>query len=457
MKKLLLSFFYLLILLLGCFMPTAFAATLNSIHLEQQDKSTEIHLSFSLPVKYSYFYLKNPDRLVIDIANSQMVKPLLPKQNANQQSSVEKVRISKSPKTTTLRIVVDLRKNVQVRFQHRNKNGGNPRDNIVIISVPDLALGKTNQSSKLTQITSINQAKKVSTPRYTKLVVTIDPGHGGKDPGAIGRVLHLKEKEVTLSIAKELKALLDKDPNFTAVLTRDRDEYISVQARSSIARQHKANFLISIHADSAPNSQAKGASVWVLSNRRANTETARWLEDQEKQSELLGGAGTVLSDHNEKYLDRTVLDLQFGHSQRVGYELGKSVLNSFGKIARLSHKTPQHASLGVLRAPDIPSILVETGFLSNKFEEKKLSSLAYRRQIAKAIYQGLVEYRKHNLNLFLIPDTQSSTSMYHQVKKGETMSAIARRYHLSLGQLQKLNPHIKNGYIQVGQKIKIAD
>lgn len=201
-------------------------------------------------------------------------------------------------------------------------------------------------------------------------IIAIDPGHGGKDPGAIGRKLKTYEKNVTLAIAKELKYLLDKDPNFDAVLTRKGDYYISVSQRSEIARKQKANFLISIHADSSLSPQLRGASVWVLSNRRANSEMGRWLEDSEKQSELLGGAGTVLSSHNEKYLDQTVLDLQFGHSQRVGYELGRIVLKRFAKITTLSRNTPQHASLGVLRSPDIPSILVETGFLSNATEEK---------------------------------------------------------------------------------------
>lgn len=464
MKKLLSSFSYLLLLLLSCFTPIAMAATLNNVTFEHKQQTTEIRLNFDFPVKYSYFYLKHPDRLVLDVANSQIRKSILPKPATSEQSTVQQIRTSKPPKSSTLRLVVDLRKNVQVRFQVLNRYRGNTQHNLLIISVPDTALGSSKTSPALVQIKSINKVKNVTAPRYAKLIVAIDPGHGGKDPGAIGRALHLKEKVVTLSIAKELKALLDRDPNFTAVMTRDKDEYISVQARSSIARRYKANFLISIHADSAPNRQAKGASVWVLSNRRANTETARWLEAQEKQSELLGGAGTVLSDHNEKYLDRTVLDLQFGHSQRVGYELGKAVLDKFGRIARLSHKEPQHASLGVLRAPDIPSILVETGFLSNKIEEKKLSSLAYRKKIAYAIYQGLVEYRQHNLSAFLIPTekTQANHSNttkvnYHQVKAGESMSSIARHYHLSLSQLLKLNPKIKNGYIQVGQRIKIAE
>lgn len=232
---------------------------------------------------------------------------------------------------------------------------------------------------------------------YARTVIAIDAGHGGKDPGAIGRNLGIKEKDVTLSIARELKSLLDADPNFRAVMTRNGDYFIQLPNRTEIARKGKANYLISIHADSSPSGDSlKGSSVWVLSNRRANDELGKWLEDREKQSELLGGAGSVLSNANERYLNQTVLDLQFSHSQRSGYELGKSVLSKLANVAPLAKKNPQHASLSVLRSPDIPSILVETGFLSNASEEQKLANAGYRRQVARAIYQGIVAYASQN-------------------------------------------------------------
>ena len=308
--------------------------------------------------------------------------------------------------------------------------------------------------------------------------IAIDPGHGGKDPGAIGRNLKIYEKNVTLSIAKELKALLDKDPSFRAVLTRNGDYYISVPERSEIARKYKANYLVSIHADSSEASNLRGASVWVLSNRRANDEMGQWLEDHEKRSELLGGAGRVLASHNEKYLDQTVLDLQFGHSQRVGYELGSIVLRHFSQIASLNRATPRHASLGVLRSPDIPSILVETGFLSNSEEELKLSTSAYRKQIAKAIYNGLVEYRrKHFRNEpRIVEESKEKTSekstalenktadinapdirdsgIRHKVKDGEALSKLAEKYHVSAKAILALN-QLKRKELLVGETLKI--
>lgn len=233
----------------------------------------------------------------------------------------------------------------------------------------------------------------LSSTAFSKVVVAIDAGHGGEDPGALGKHLGVQEKEVTLAIARELKAFLDADPNFKTVMTRNRDTSVALKERTEIARRGRANYLVSIHADSSPNSSdLKGVSVWVLSNKRANDELGEWLEDSEKQSELLGGAGEVLSNNHERYLSHTVLDLQFSHSQRVGYELGKSVLSKLSNVVSLVRKQPQHASLSVLRSPDIPSILVETGFLSNAVEEQRLTNPGYRRQIARAIYEGLVSY-----------------------------------------------------------------
>lgn len=232
-------------------------------------------------------------------------------------------------------------------------------------------------------------------PAYGQVVIAIDAGHGGKDSGAVGQQ-KLYEKTVTLSIAKKLMILINKDRALKAVLTRKNDAYISVPQRSDIARKYKADLLISIHADAAPNRSAKGASVWVLSTKRADTELGRWIEQHEKQSELLGGAGDVLSDGDNPFLTQAILDLQFSNSQRVGYALATDVLNELAKVATLHKRIPEHASLGVLRSPDIPSILIEVGFISNLSEEKLLRSEAHQNKIAQAIYKGLKKYIKAN-------------------------------------------------------------
>lgn len=349
----------------------------------------------------------------------------------------------------------------------------------------------------------------LSVNSYAKTVVAIDAGHGGKDPGAIGKKLGIKEKDVTLAIAKELKALLDADPNFKAVMTRKTDTFVQLPERTEIARKNRANYLVSIHADSSPRyDNMKGASVWVLSNRRANDEMGLWLEESEKKSELLGGAGRILAHNNERYLNQTVLDLQFSHAQRTGYALGSNVIGKMAIITSLAKSQPQHASLSVLRSPDITSVLVETGFLSNAVEEQKLSTATYRKQIAKAIYDGLVSYRKQNSNSLdnktvtekepkvkvdnkpdvtqaiknneksakstetkvdnpkgkektneskkedLSRKIQKSNNSYHLVQQDETLYSIARAYNTTAEKLSKLN-NIKNNKIVVGKKLKI--
>ncbi|RKS84485.1 N-acetylmuramoyl-L-alanine amidase [Orbus hercynius] len=230
---------------------------------------------------------------------------------------------------------------------------------------------------------------------FSQVVVAIDAGHGGNDSGAIGQY-KLYEKTVTLSIAKKLAALINKDRSLKAVLTRDTDRYISVFQRSEIARDRKANLLVSIHADAAPNRSAKGASVWVLSTKRADTELGRWIEQHEKQSELLGGAGDALSEGDNPFLSQAILDLQFSYSQMVGYDLATDILQELVKVVTLHKRAPEHASLGVLRSPDIPSVLIEVGFISNVSEEKLLRTDAHQNKIAQAIYRGIKNYIKAN-------------------------------------------------------------
>lgn len=228
-----------------------------------------------------------------------------------------------------------------------------------------------------------------------KYVIAIDAGHGGKDSGAVGKN-RLYEKTVTLSVARKLENLLRKDPQFTPVLTRTNDHFISVSQRSEIARRKKADLLISVHADAAPNRSASGASVWVLSNKRADTELGRWLEQHEKQSELLGGAGSALANESNQFLSQAVLDLQFAYAQRMGYTLAENILRQMRGVTRLHKSSPEHASLGVLRSPDIPSVLVEVGFISNVSEESLMKTQAHQNKIAQAIYHGIKQYFRAN-------------------------------------------------------------
>jgi len=325
----------------------------------------------------------------------------------------------------------------------------------------------------------------MSVQASSQIVIAIDAGHGGKDPGAIGKG-GLKEKDVNFAVAQKLKQLLDNDPMFQPVLTRTGDYFISVSERSDIARTKNANFLVSIHADAALNTKASGASVWILSNKRADTELGRWLEQQDKQSELLGGGGDALAQSDNPYLNQAVLDLQFANSQRVGYDAAVNVLTQMKTIGRLHKIHPEHVSLGVLRSPDIPSILVEVGFISNQAEENLLNSANYQQKIAKSIYDGIKRYyldnplqsateqpkvnhsveqnRKPTLAVSTkntatqVKNNTTSTvqsSAIHVVKSNETLFSVARQYNLPVAKLRELN-QLKSDTIYVGQKLKVA-
>ncbi len=228
------------------------------------------------------------------------------------------------------------------------------------------------------------------------IIIAIDAGHGGHDPGAVGPK-GTYEKHVTMAISQKLKALIDKEPGFKAVMTRTSDYYIYPSKRPELARDRKADLLVSIHADAAENRKAQGASVWILSLKRATTEVGRMLERTEEHSELLGGVAEVIKDSDsERYFNQTVLDLQMQHSMGTGLDVAKVVLAELGRVTKLHKREPQSASLGVLKAPDIPSILVETGYISNVAEEQKLKNPAHQQKIANAVFRALRNYYLKN-------------------------------------------------------------
>lgn len=284
---------------------------------------------------------------------------------------------------------------------------------------------------------------------FAKVVVAIDAGHGGIDPGTIGKKLKLKEKDVTLAIATELQKLIDKDKTFTAVMTRTNDVFIPLPERTEIARKNKANYFISIHADSSPT-DTTGASVWILSKSRASSEMAKWLEAHEKQTNLLGGTGKILADQNNPaYLNQTVLDLQFSYAKRNSFILGAEILKYLRQVTHLAKAEPMRASLAVLKSPDIISVLVETGFLSNEKEEKLLSTNSYRKKIALQIFKGLKEYHLKNN-----PIIEQEKQTIHTVKAGETLFQISKKYKINIKKLKELN-NLKNNNLEIGQKLII--
>ena len=392
------------------------AASLSDLQVSNGDQQARITLSFIGDPEYAVSQ-DGKRTVALDIKQTGVIQglPLLFSGN----NLVKSIRSGTPKDAQSLRLVVDLTENGKAEAVKR-QNGGNytvvftinadapppPPPPVVAkrVEAPIVAPRPVEparnpfkaENDRTTAVTNSNTstrpAARASTSNGDKVVIAIDAGHGGQDPGAIGPG-GTREKNVTIAVARKLRSLLNDDPMFKGVLTRDGDYFISVMGRSDVARKQNANFLVSIHADAAPNRDATGASVWVLSNRRANSEMAGWLEQHEKQSELLGGAGDVLANsQSDPYLSQAVLDLQFGHSQRVGYDVATSMIGQLERIGSMHKRRPEHASLGVLRSPDIPSVLVETGFISNNSEERLLASGDYQQQLAEAIYKGLRNY-----------------------------------------------------------------
>lgn len=470
------------------------ASALSHINVSSTPREATVSVSFNGPPSYAFFSLHGPERVVLDVNQKGKVGGL--PLNFSGQNLVRSIRSSAPKDNQSVRLVFDLTQRAKIRVAERQNGGvhilvftlvaeGGANATLVrkaavaapvTISqpqpmrlAPSGANPFTNKPSMVAGITTgvTPRSSRVSAGSGDRVVVAIDAGHGGQDPGAIGPN-GLKEKNVTIAVARRLQALLNDDPQFKPVLTRNGDYFISVMGRSDVARKQGANVLVSIHADAAPNRSANGASVWVLSNRRANSEMAGWLEQHEKQSELLGGAGDMLANSQaDPYLSQAVLDLQFGHSQHVGYDVALKVLQQLQRVGSLHKRRPEHASLGVLRSPDIPSLLVETGFISNSKEERLLGSSAYQDKIAGAIYNGLRDYflahplqadpKMESRPLDNVAGTSrrvGGKTQIYVVKRSETLSGIADSYGTTLAVLRELNKLKKDG-VWVGQRLKV--
>lgn len=301
----------------------------------------------------------------------------------------------------------------------------------------------------------------VKLPVQDPYVIAIDAGHGGKDPGAIGK-RGVKEKNVTLAIATQLAKYVNSNPKFRGKLIRSTDVFVDLDKRSEIARGYKADILISIHADSvASGSSARGASIWVLSTNRAERENNKVLKNTD-QVKLLSGVSEVLSatDEQNPYLAATILAMSSDNTRSEGYTLGQEILNKLGKFTKLHKSSPIHASLAVLKSPDIPSLLIETGFLSNNYEEIQLNQPNYQKQIAYCIYQGIVEYYEKYAVQRLKTRYESAVRTgvvkpkIHVVQKGESLSVIAQKYNVTVSGIKRLN-NLNTDNIRINQKLMI--
>jgi len=414
--------------------------TIQGLRIWPSPSTTRLVFDLADTPTYTYFTLKNPQRLVIDIENTPKTFDL--KKVANESNLIKKVRYSKAKNPQSVRVVIELNKKLKKNIFALPPTP--PYGNRLVIDLND------SDSDSVAQKIVLNS--KSTTDR--DIVIVIDAGHGGEDPGSIGPSGSY-EKNVTLGIARRLESLIRKERGMKAVMTRTGDYYISPNKRPQLARKHKADMFVSIHADAFTTPVPRGASVWVLSMKRANTELGRWLERTERHSELLGGAAEIIQDTaNERYLAQTFLDMSMDHSLTTSYDVSRDMLKHLGKVTKLHKKTPQGASFAVLTSPDIPSILVEMGFISNPQEEKNLNWSKYRQKMAQSLFNGLKQHFKGSPPDGSLWAKWKRENRTHRVRSGESLSLLAQRYNVQISTLKKAN-NLNTDVVRIGQVLTI--
>jgi N-acetylmuramoyl-L-alanine amidase len=420
--------FYLFILII--YSNVTVAALVNGIDIDSKSGKTIITIKISSAFNYTAFSLTRPDRVVVDINDAKLA--IATSSIKTNNSVIKKIRSSNGNKR--LRLVFDLKSNQKMKSMRLKPKGNNN-----FLSV------------QLSQDEKIAKKVIVKPKKLRPIVIILDPGHGGKDPGAIGRQ-GAREKAITLKIAKKLKYYINKQQGMRAYLTRKGDYYVGLRQRLAIARKKDANIFISIHADAFKNRRSNGASVFALSQRGATSEAARWIAEKENYSEL---GGVNLSELKDKSgLVRSVL-IDLSQTATIGSSLalGQRVLGFIDNITNLHHDKVEQARFVVLKSPDIPSILIETGFISNPKEEKNLNSSRYQRRIAWAVFKGLTRYFAENPP----PGTYFSAQMKsksYRVTRGDTLSKIALNYDVSVSKLMKEN-RLHSEKLKIGQVLSI--
>nr|WP_218565235.1 N-acetylmuramoyl-L-alanine amidase [Pseudomonas sp. o96-267] len=440
------------------------ASDIRSVRLWRAPDNTRLVFDLSGPVQHSVFTLAAPDRIVIDVTGAKLATNLEQLSLANTpitgvrsaQRSADDLRVvidlsaPVSPKSFTLapnqqyghRLVVDL-------FDQGSSPPATQTPSIAT-SEPPVPVTPTQPPPKLTPVPNGKR----------DIVVAIDAGHGGEDPGALSPVKGQYEKNVTLAIAKELQRQINAEKGFRGELVRTGDYFIPLRKRTEIARKKGADLFVSIHADAAPRSSAFGASVYALSERGATSETARWLADAENQSDLIGGAGNVSLDDKDKMLAGVLLDLSMTASLSSSLNVGQKVLSNMGGITPLHKRRVEQAGFMVLKSPDIPSILVETGFISNPNEAKKLHTASHQQALARSITSGVRQFFHENpppgtYVAWLRDEGKIAAGpREHVVARGESLALIAQRYQISLASLRSANK-LNGDVIKVGQTLQI--
>ena len=417
--------------------PRIFAddsTVVQSVRMSSSGATTRLVFDLSGEAEHSLFTLHEPERVVIDIKRALVRDEL--DLFALPTSVVRQIRHAQR-NLTDLRVVLDLKSQAQPRsflLPPDTASGAGYR------LVVDLQTGSRQQPV----ITADGEARQA----LRDVVVAIDAGHGGRDPGAVGKGGTL-EKDVVLSVAKKLEALLKAEKGIKPVMIRKGDEFLALRERIRRAREAKADLFISVHADASPDKRANGSSVYVLSQNGASSEAARWLAERENSADLVGG---VSLDDKDALLASVLLDLSQSATIEASMDLAGDMLEELNQITRVRRNRIEQAGFAVLKSPDIPSVLVETAFITNPAEEKRLRSAAHQQKIAAALRNGVKAYFRDNAP----PGTVLAAMQKERyvIRQGDTLSHIADQYRVSVSDLRSANG-LRGDSLRVGQVLMI--
>jgi len=432
------------VMLMFLALPISAGVNVESVRIWPAPDHTRLVLDVGDAIEHNIFSLSGPSRLVIDLKNSALKADF----DALDLSGSPIRRIRSAPRNgSDLRVVLDLKTDIKPRsFQLQPNQQYGHR---LVVDLIEEGAQRARQEAQPT-VTESTTGKR-------NIVVVVDAGHGGEDPGAIGPRGTL-EKDVVLNMARTLAEMIERKPGYTAKLTRTGDYYIDLRSRTILARKHNADLFVSVHADAFRTPQPRGASVFALSQRGATSETARWLAQSENRSDLIGGAGGVSLDGRDDMLAGVLLDLSMTASINSSLGVGSTILDQLGGVAKLHKKGVEQAAFAVLKSPDIPSILVEAGFISNPQEERNLSSPAYQRKLSEAVFRGIDDYFSRTpppgtLLAWQKRNGNSQASQY-RIQRGDTLSGVARRMQTTVSKLMQHNG-LNDDRVMVGQTIRI--
>ena len=409
---------------------------LQNVRIWAAPDNTRIVFDVSGPVDHRLEMLSDPYRAVIDISNARLLKA--PAQPAASDHYLQMIR-SGMRNQNDLRVVLDLKQKVASKSFLLPPNQHYGHRLVIDLYTPE--------DQRTVHPVSLNPAPM----QYRDVVIAIDAGHGGEDPGARGPS-GVYEKDIVLQISRRLADMVNQEKGMRAVLIREGDYFLPLRNRIEKARANKADLFVSIHADAFRDPRVAGSSVYILSERGASSEAARWLAEQENASDLIGG---VSLDVEDNVLASVLLDLSQTASLEASIDVADRVLNKLQKLGKVHKRKVQSAGFAVLKSPDIPSLLIETAYISNPSEEKNLRSAEFQTRLAGAILDGLhgyfSEYAPEGTLL-----AASGTVRKHVIARGDTLSTIAQHYRVSMKKLRDHNG-LKSDMIKVGQVLTIPN